>query len=87
MVHIITEQNHSALGIVDRFIRTLRDMNTPNEKTMKQSHDSKYKTFSLKRMNKLIEIYNNTYHRRIKFTPKEMFDDSELEYKYIESQL
>ncbi len=87
LVHIITEQNHSALGIIDRFIRTLRDMNTPNEKTMKQSHDSKYKTFTLKRMNKLIEIYNNTYHRRIKCTPKEMFDDNELEYKYIESQL
>ena len=32
-LRIITEQRHSALSIVDRFIRTLRDMNTPTVKT------------------------------------------------------
>ena len=31
-VHIITEKNHSSLGIIDRFIRTLRDMNIPTQK-------------------------------------------------------
>ena len=87
LMHIITEQNHSALGIIDRFMRTLRDMNTPNEKTMKQSHHEKYQSISSKRMYKLIEIYNNTYHSRIKCTPQEMFDDEELEQQYIEQQL
>ena len=38
-------------------------------------------------MNKLLNIYNNTYHRRIKCSPKDMFDNVDLEYKYIESQL
>ena len=87
LVHIITEQNHSALGLIDRFMRTLRDMNTPNEKTMKQSHDVKYQTISPKRMYKLIEIYNNTYHSRIKCSPLSMFNDTELEQRYIEQQL
>ena len=86
-VHIITEQNHSALGIIDRFIRTLRDMNTPTEKGIRQSHHPKYQTFSPKRMMKLIDIYNNTFHSRIKCTPKEMFDDSDKEKNYIFDQL
>ena len=86
-VHIITEQNHSALGIIDRFIRTLRDMNTPNQKTIRQSHNPKYQTFTPKRMMKLIDIYNNTYHSRIKCTPKEMFDDADKEKEYIFDQL
>ncbi len=45
-MHIITEQNHSALGIIDRFIRTLRDMTTPVEKSKRQSHDVKYKSIT-----------------------------------------
>ena len=28
LIHIITEQNHSALGLIDRFMRTLRDMSS-----------------------------------------------------------
>lgn len=58
-IHIITEQNHSSLGTIDRFIRTLRDMNIPTEKKDKQSHDPKYQTFTPKRMEKLLEIYNS----------------------------
>jgi hypothetical protein len=34
-------------------------------------------------MQKLIGIYNNTYHGSIKHTPQEMFDDKELEQEYI----
>ena len=86
-IHIITEQNHSALGIIDRFIRTLRDMNTPTEKGTKQSHHEKYQMFSPKRMTKLIDIYNETPHARIKCTPKEMFEDAEKEKEYIFDQL
>ena len=51
-LRIITEQRHSALSIVDRFIRTLRDMNTPTVKTQNQSTHPKYRDFSVKRMNK-----------------------------------
>ena len=86
-MHIITEKNHSALGIIDRFIRTLRDMNTPTEKSKRQSHDEKYQSFTPKRMAKLIEIYNETPHSRIKCTPKEMFEDAEKEKEYIFEQL
>lgn len=86
-VHIITEKNHSALGIIDRFIRTLRDMNIPTQKGSKQSHNEKYQTFSPKRMLKLIQIYNSTYHSRIKCSPEEMFNNPELEKEYIFEQL
>lgn len=86
-VHIITEQNHSALGIIDRFIRTLRDMNIPTEKGDKQSHDQKYTTFTPKRMQKLLKIYNSTYHSRIKCKPEDMFNDPDMEKEYIFKQL
>ena len=86
-MHIITEQNHSALGIIDRFIRTLRDMNIPTEKGTRQSHHEKYKSFTPKRMAKLIEIYNDTPNARIKCTPKEMYDDPDKEKEYIFDQL
>ena len=61
-LRIITEQRHSALGIIDRFIRTLRDMNIPTVKSEHQSTHEKYRDFTVKRMNKLLEIYNNTTH-------------------------
>ena len=86
-VHIITEQNHSSLGIIDRFIRTLRDMNIPTQKGDKQSHNQKYATFSPKRMQKLLEIYNSTYHSRIKCKPEDMFYDPDMEKEYIFKQL
>lgn len=85
-LHIITEQNHSSLGIIDRIIRTLRDMNIPTQKGEKQSHDKKYTTFTEKRMAKLLEIYNNSYHTRIKCTPQEMYNNPELEKEYIFQQ-
>ena len=86
MVHIITEQNHSALGIIDRFIRTLRDMNTPVQKSQRQSHDEKYKSISPKRMTKLLDIYNSTFHSRIGCAPIDMFNNPDLEKEYIFKQ-
>ena len=71
-LRIITEQRHSALGIIDRFIRTLRDMNIPTVKSEHQSTHEKYRDFSVKRMNKLLEIYNNTVHSSTNHTPAEM---------------
>ena len=86
MVHIITEQNHSALGIIDRFIRTLRDMNTPVQKSKRQSHDEKYKSITPKRMTKLLDIYNSTFHSRIGCAPIEMLNNPDLEKEYIFKQ-
>ena len=95
-LRIITEQRHSALSIVDRFIRTLRDMNTPTVKTQNQSSHPKYRDFSIKRMNKLLNIYNNTVHSALRFghgpaatnhTPAEMEQDPNLETQYITEKL
>lgn len=86
-LRIVKEQNHGALSIIDRFIRTLRDMNIPTEKTKRESNDKKYVNFSMKRMKKLIKIYNNTFHSAIGMTPKEMQNDYELEDKYIRKML
>lgn len=77
------EQQHGGMSILDRFIRTLRDMNTPTMKTKKQSHHSKYKAFSLHRMKKLLNIYNSTKHSAIGMTPEEMLNDKNKEIKYI----
>ena len=86
-LRIITEQRHSALSIVDRFIRTLRDMNTPTVKTQNQSSHPKYRDFSIKRMNKLLNIYNNTVHSTTNHTPAEMEQDPNLETQYITEKL
>ena len=74
LVQTIPDQNHSALAIIDRFIRTLRDMH--------------YKIYRVKnittnQMNELVDLYNNTVHSSIGMTPKEMFENPELEEKYI----
>jgi hypothetical protein len=69
-IQSIPDQNHSALGIIDRFIRTLRDL-----------HNSR--SFSEADMQELIELYNNTPHSSIKCSPKEMLNNADLEEKYI----
>ena len=86
-IRIITEQRHSALSIVDRFIRTLRDMNTPTVKSQHQSTHPKYRDFSIKRMNKLLNIYNHTVHGSTNHTPAEMEQDPNLETEYITAKL
>ena len=86
-IRIITEQRHSALSIVDRFIRTLRDMNTPTVKTQHQSSHHKYRDFSIKRMNKLLNIYNNTIHSATNHTPAQMEQNPQLETEYITEKL
>ena len=86
-LRIVKEQNHGALSIIDRFIRTLRDMNIPTEKTHRESIDEKYVNFSVKRMGKLVKIYNDTYHSSIGMKPIEMQNDVKLEDKYIKKML
>ena len=81
-LRIITDKRHTALSIIDRFIRTLRDMNIPTVKTQHQSDNNKYRDFSIKRMNKLLHIYNNTIHNATGYTPADMNNNEQLE-KYL----
>ena len=83
LLQTVPEQNHSTLAIIDRFIRTLRDMNRPVDGENKQSNDEEFKTFDVNKMNKLIESYNNTFHSTIKCSPNEMFNDKEKEKEFI----
>ena len=84
LLQTVPERNHSSLSLIDRFIRTLRDMNrVVDGEINKQSIDEEFKSFSIEKMDELIDIYNNTYHSAIKCTPKEMFDNEELEKEYI----
>ena len=62
-------------------------MNIPTQKGDKQSANPKYQTFTPKRMQKLLEIYNSTYHTRIKCAPADMFADPDMEKEYIFKQL
>ena len=83
-VYIVQEQLHSTLGIIDRFIRTLRDMNTPQERPITDdSTDDQFKYISIDKMKQLLNSYNNTYHSSIKMTPKQMMDNPKLEDEYI----
>lgn len=82
-MHIIQDKNHSSLAVIDRFIRTIRDMNTPSEESKHQSHEEKYKFITPYRMEKILNTYNNKYHTTIKCTPQEMFNDQNLEREYI----
>ncbi len=84
-LRVIHDKQHTALSVIDRFIRTLRDMNIPSDKNTKHrySNNIKYHTFTQKRMNKLIDTYNKTYHREINMKPSEMKDNVELEIDYI----
>ena len=84
---IVTDQNHTSLSVLDRFVRTLRDLNTTTEKSKHVSTDDKYKFITPKRMDKLLEIYNSSYHMTIKMSPKEMQTHPKLEEEYIKKCL
>lgn len=83
LLQTVPDKNHSTLGIIDRFIRTLRDMNTPTDEDARQSNDTKFKFFEPMVMEELISIYNNTYHNSIGMSPNEMFQNPDLEKEYI----
>ena len=71
ILQTVPDKNHSTLAIIDRFIRTLRDM-VPSSKVINVST-----------MNNIVNEYNNTYHNAIKCKPVEMFNNKELEKEYI----
>jgi hypothetical protein len=79
----ISDQNHTALGVVDRLIRTLRDMNQPSDYSKETSDHKKYRDFTNKRMQKLLKAYNSSPHSTTKMKPKKMQKDKKAETKYI----
>jgi hypothetical protein len=81
--HIITQENHSSLGIIDRFIRTLRDMNTPRGDSINQSKHDEFKTINPAKMTSLLNLYNNTEHTQINMTPQKMHSNPNDEKNYI----
>jgi hypothetical protein len=82
-IKFIGDKRHTALSVIDRFIRTLRDMNKPTVHGKFTSEHQKYRDFSAKRMVKLLDIYNDTVHSATKHTPTEMEDDPNLEKEFI----
>ena len=83
MLKIIPDKAHSTLGIVDRFIRTLRDMHQHGGNSQSQQYDSHYIEISPSKMQTLISTYNNTVHKTIGCSPKQMYNDEQLEKEYI----
>ncbi len=82
-LQFIADKNHSTLGLVDRFIRTLRDMNMPTAHDRKQSTDPVYKVISEGLMERLMNNYNNAFHTSSGCTPHEMFTTPELEKEHV----
>ena len=71
--HTTHNNNHNILGIINRFIRTLRDLNNERD-------------FTEERIQELIKEYNNSPHRGIgDLSPNEV--DTENETKYIKEKL
>ena len=87
ILKIVPDKAHSTLGIIDRFIRTLRDMNQPANKSQDQQYDREYIEISPSKMNSFINSYNNAFHESIGCSPKEMFDNEQLEGQYIAKRL
>ena len=85
-VKIINDKAHSSLGLVDRFIRTLRDMNQPQNRAPGYQYDNVWQNFSADDMARLISVYNNTFHKTIGCTPYEMFMNEALEREWIHKQ-
>ena len=88
VVKIILDKAHTTLGLMDRFIRTLRDMNQPpNRSKVGTQYKPDYVDIRPEKMRSLISSYNNTFHKTIKCTPKEMYDNPELEKEWIQRKL
>ena len=86
-VQVVPDQNHGALGTINRFIRTLRDLNQPREGDGKDSTDDEFKWISPNKMVRMLNTYNNTYHDSIKCTPNEMISDPEIEKHYVSKMM
>ena len=85
-VKIINDKAHSSLGLVDRFIRTLRDMNQPQNRNPGYQYDNVWANFSINDMAHLINVYNHTFHKTIGCSPFQMYSDEALEREWIYKQ-
>ena len=85
-VRINNDRAHSSLGLIDRFIRTLRDMHQPIRKGEPDQLSDEMYNFSDEDMRNLIYEYNNTFHKTIGCTPKEMYDNPDLEHAWIQKR-
>lgn len=76
IVYTTTEDNnHNVLGIINRFMRTIRDMVGEN------------RFINEKEMDSLIDSYNNSPHRSLDYKiPNEMTEKDEKEYVKTKSQ-
>lgn len=81
-IYIVQDKNHSSLGVIDRVIRTLRDMNVPRNYN-EQSSDKQFHTFSVDKMNRLKNEYNNKFNSGIGCSPNEMKNDINKEIEFI----
>lgn len=86
-LYIIQEKNHTALSLIDRFIRTLRDMNTPADNSNDCSTDAEYSYIDRNKMTLLLSLYNNTIHTSTGHKPIDMLQNAALEEDYIEKCL
>lgn len=69
------DNNHNVLGIINRFMRTVRDMN--------ESMGNKG-NINEEQMKEIVDIYNNSPHKSINMNPNEMNESEEK--KYIEEK-
>jgi hypothetical protein len=58
LLQTVPDSNHSTLGIIDGFIRTLRDMNRPTDNDTKQSTHPSFRHFDQTTMITLVDNYN-----------------------------
>ena len=73
-IRIVTESRKTGLSILNRFIRTLRDMRGN-------------KPLTPEKLQKLISEYNSTNHSAINMTPAQMHSDKDAEVEYIYKML
>jgi hypothetical protein len=73
--YVIKEQQHQTLGIIDHFIRIMRDYLQKNE----PADNSK--------INGFVNSYNNTIHKEIGVSSKQMQNNKTLEVEYIVNKL
>lgn len=65
--HTTHKNNHHILGIINRFIRTIRDLNNERD-------------FTIENMTKIINDYNSSIHSSTGKSPNDMDNDNEKEY-------
>ena len=82
-VRIINDRAHSSLGLIDRFIRTIRDLHQPIRRGEPEQRSVEMDNFSEQEMTQLINEYNNTFHKTIGCSPAEMYNNPELEREWI----